>query len=100
MAQTFVNLKDNENDFRLCPRRFSDWTRLLRISAWVQRLIDNSQAKKGEKRLSPELSVLEMEHSEKRIISQAQLKCFGDEYDCLEKGKTVSLKNYLPLIQS
>ena len=26
MAQTFVNLKDNENDFRLCPRRFSDWT--------------------------------------------------------------------------
>jgi hypothetical protein len=91
---SYVTLSEN-NDFRLEPTRYSDWNRLVRISAWAHRFIDNCQVAKKERRLSLELSVQEIEQAEYKIIQTAQAECFSVEYQCLKKGKNVSSSSKL-----
>jgi len=92
---TFVAVNSVDSDFRLSPNRFSDITRLVRISAWVHRFIDNCQVEKSKRRLSPELSVQELECAENRLISAAQAESFTEEYRDLKNGKSVSTRSKL-----
>jgi len=96
VSQTFVTIDASVNeDFGLNPKRFSDLNRLVRVSAWVHRFIDNCQVTKEERRLAPELSVQELEQAENRIFIAAQSEGFSDDYKTLLKGIKVSVKSKL-----
>ncbi|XP_053406667.1 uncharacterized protein LOC123558187 [Mercenaria mercenaria] len=74
---------------RLNPTNYSDWNHLVRISAWINRFIDNCQMSKRDRRLSKELCLSEIDEAEKRLIRIAQIECFEQEYTCISKGKAI-----------
>ena len=76
----------NEAEDRLNPERFSDWTRLVRVKAWVNRFVRNCKLD-SESRIKTELQPEEIETSELQIIRKAQKESFHDEYKNLVSGK-------------
>ncbi|XP_067040969.1 uncharacterized protein [Acropora muricata] len=86
---TLIAATINESrDWRLNPQRFSSWTRLLRVHAWVSRFLDNCCLSKDQ-RITGELTTDEIRNAENQIIAQAQQQAFPDEYRMLAQGKNL-----------
>ena len=79
---------NESHDWRLNPQRFSSWTRLARVHAWVSRFLDNCCLSK-EQRITGELTADEIRNAENQIIAQAQQQAFPDEYRMLAQGKNL-----------
>ena len=71
---------------KLDPKRFSNWTRLKRMYAWVYRFLENCRAPK-KKRSLEELEVSEIQDAEILILQNAQKEFFSAEYTALSKKK-------------
>ena len=76
---------DALHDWRLNPQRFSSWTRLARVHAWVSRFLDNCCLSK-EQRITGELTTEEIRNAESQIIAQAQQQALPVEYRMLARG--------------
>ena len=74
--------------WRLHPSRYSNWTRLLRVRAWVHRFLNNC-GMPPEERGSGELSSQEISDAETDIIKEAQQEAFQEEYKALANFKSV-----------
>jgi hypothetical protein len=87
--------KATENDlttiaeWKLDPKRFSNWVRLVRLQARVRRVVHNLR-NPDEVQNSKELLPEEIRDSEEDIIRKAQKEAFPEEYDALTKGKPIS----------
>ncbi|XP_015769363.1 PREDICTED: uncharacterized protein LOC107347901 [Acropora digitifera] len=79
---------NESRDWRLNPQRFSSWTRLARVHAWVSRFLDNCCLSK-EQRITGELTIDEIRNAENEIIAQAQQQAFPDEHPMLAQAKNL-----------
>ena len=91
LDKNLINLNEL---FKLDPKRFSDWTRLKRMYAWVYRFLENCRAPK-EKRSLGELEVSEIQDAEILIVQNAQKEFFSAEYTALSKKKDISTNSKL-----
>lgn len=78
----------NSGGWRLDPKRYSSWTRLVRIHARVRRVLQN-MTKKGEKQTSKVLLPQEIREAEEEVVRRCQREVFHDEYKALVTGKPV-----------
>ena len=91
---TFVSCQEKRRDqrtteeWRLNPKRFSSWLRLVRLHARVRRVIDNMRNPKARQN-SKELLPQEIRDAEEDIIQRAQREVFSDEYGALVKKKPI-----------
>ena len=83
------NLSCDKTEWRLDPKRYSSWTRLLRVFSWVNRFINNCVEDK-EQRVKGGLTLNELNDAEKSIIKDMQRKEYAKEYLELQKGKNLS----------
>ena len=68
--------------WRLDPKRFSSWTRLVRVHARVRRVLHNLR-NRDDRKAGIELSPEEIKDAEEEIVSLAQREAFRDEYAAL-----------------
>ena len=47
--RTVISVHEDDQLWRLDPERFSSWTKLVRIQAWVRRFIDNCRSPNRER---------------------------------------------------
>jgi hypothetical protein len=78
----------------LNPKRFSKWLRLVRVRAWVNRVIHNMR-NPSDKIEGLDLSPEEILDSENQIIGFAQVESFTSEYMNLSSGKCLTGKSSL-----
>ena len=85
-------------EWRLDPKRFSSWTRLVRIqerkSARVRRMVYNMRSKDNRK-TGRELLPEEIKEVEEEIVRLAQREAFRDEYLALSAGEPIPSKSQL-----
>ena len=74
--------------WRLHPSRYSSWTRLLRVPAWVHQFLNNCGMQPDERR-SGKLSSQEISDAETDIIKEAQQEAFQEEYKALANFTSV-----------
>lgn len=86
----------NSADWRLDPKRYSSWNRLVRVHARVRRALQ-SMSKKGEKQTSKVLLPREIREAEEEVVRACQREVFHNEYKALVSGKPVPQKS--PLIK-
>ena len=79
-------LTDQAN--RLNPDKFSSWTRITRVTAWVARFIFNCKTA-FDTRLKGELGVDEIDDAQFGLIQKAQLEKFTEEYLSLANKKSI-----------
>ena len=77
---------NRDESWRLQPKRYSSWTRLTRVLAWIYRFVNNCflpihKRSKGE--LLPE----EIVDAEAELIKNAQREHFPDEYKAVAASK-------------
>ena len=84
-----MTTKFTEKNWCLEHTRFSSWTRLTRIHAWILRFVQNSELP-SQVRKEGELSPQEILESEGLIIKEAQKESFPEEYRALTSGKPIS----------
>jgi hypothetical protein len=82
-----------END-RLDPKRYSSWTHLVRVFAWVNRFLDNCQLPMQERKRNS-LLVQEIETAEHQIIKTTQIEYFNEDYRNLMKGRKLAAASKL-----
>ncbi|XP_060568260.1 uncharacterized protein LOC132726871 [Ruditapes philippinarum] len=82
--QSFISNVTTED--RLDPERFSDWLRLLRVTAWVKRFTDNCR-KTNDRNKSRVLTLKELQEVENMFIHKTQVKHYPEEYSCIVKGQ-------------
>ena len=70
----------------LDPKRFSSWTRLVRVHARVRRVLHNLRSR-DDRKAGMELSPEEIKDTEEEIVSLAQRESFREEYAALSLGK-------------
>ncbi|XP_067667338.1 uncharacterized protein [Haliotis asinina] len=80
--------------WRLDARRHSDWQKLLRITAWVCRFVNNSRSELSL-RISGELTYEELLDAEIYHISRAQREEFNKEVSALENRNQLSTSSKL-----
>ena len=71
---------------QLEPQRYSSWSKLTRVSAWVDRFLENSRwpaALRREGTIQPD----EVASAGMRIIKQAQQEVFKEEIRVVKTGK-------------
>lgn len=79
-----------EQDAVIPLSRFSSFTRLKRVTAWVRRFLDNCCMKDANKRASGPLSVSELREAETFWLAEAQSQSFSSELRALHKSQGVS----------
>ncbi|KRZ22065.1 hypothetical protein T4C_12693 [Trichinella pseudospiralis] len=79
------------------PERFSDLVRLLRVTAWCRRFIDNASIPVGLRRVKMRLSIEELSDAERLLIRQSQIQAFG-ESDAARPHPMKSLKEISPFL--
>ena len=84
----------NRAGWRLDPKRFSSWSRLVRVHARVRRALHN-MSKKGEKQTSKVLLPHEIREAEEEVVRLCQREAFQHEYKALVSGKPVPPKSSL-----
>ena len=77
-SQTLLTLQKDAS-WRLDPKRFSNWTKLKRLLAWIYRFISNCSLPK-EKRVTGELLPEEITEAEVQLIKHDQREHFPEEY--------------------
>ena len=77
--------------------KFSSFTKLIRINAWIHRFIANLKAKKLGKilNLSQTLSTKELEESELRLLARSQKRSFPDELQKFHSGDRLKASSSL-----
>jgi len=80
--------------WRLEPSRFSDWTTLVRRTAWVLRFVENCRLP-AEARCKASLTADEIDDAERLIIRKAQVLAFTNEYESVKKGKEIPASSKL-----
>ena len=78
-----------DEETRLNPTRYSTMSRLVRVTAWILRFIENCQHSSKESRSKGELTVEELSDSEYSIIKSMQKTAFHSEIDDIKKNKSV-----------
>ena len=80
--------------WRLEPKRFPSWKRLVRVHARVRRVLHNLRSR-DDRKAGIELSHEEIKDAEGEIVSLAQCEAFIDEYAALTLGKLISQESQL-----
>ena len=80
--------------WRLDPKRFSSWIRLLRVHARVRRVLLNMR-RRDNRNARMELLPEEIKDAEEEIVRLAQREGFCEEYTALRSGKPISKKSQL-----
>ena len=80
--------------WRLAPKCYSSWQRLIRVHAWVNRFIKNC-CEDEEHKLKGGLTLSELSDAEEQIIRVAQRESFSEEYLALQKGRKLSTSSKL-----
>jgi hypothetical protein len=75
-------------DDRLDPERYSDWNRLLRITAWVLRFVDNCRFHSSD-RMMGGIAPSELVEVENIYIKRAQMETYPEEYKALETQRAI-----------
>ena len=83
------NVSCDKTEWRLDPKRYSSWTRFLRVYSWVNRFISNC-VEDEKHRVKGGLTLNELNDVEKIIIKDMQRKEYAKEYLDLQKGKNLS----------
>ena len=102
VGQDSSNMLNSVN--RLDVERYSDWNRMVRIYAWVYRIIGNCKIQSKRFHGTGELQPEEIRGIEIRLIKSTQRECFQSEFDAIKSGREVSSKSKLvglkPLIDN
>ena len=93
-AEKKSDFEQEQNEWRLDPKRFSDWSRLTRLQARVRRALFNMRHK-GQRRTEKELTSEDPREAEMEVIRAAQSEVFGAEYSEIKKGRPISAKSQL-----
>ena len=83
---------DVDRNNRLDPKRYSSWTRLVRVTAWTKRFIKNCKSPSESRNMSCVLQSYELSDAQTFWLRKAQLESFPD------KGKDKSLLRFSPLV--
>ncbi|XP_053373983.1 uncharacterized protein LOC128546731 [Mercenaria mercenaria] len=73
-------------EWRLDPKRYSSWTKLVRVYAWVMRFVENCKRTKTA-RIEGQLGANEIHDAEVKLIIKAQRSHYKEEFTCLSKQK-------------
>ncbi|XP_068680564.1 uncharacterized protein [Montipora foliosa] len=71
--RTVISVHEDDQPWRLDPRRFSNWTKLIRVQAWAE----------------------EIEDAAIQVIKGAQRKGYPDEYSALQRLRELPKKSKL-----
>ena len=82
--RTMISVHEDDQLWRLDPKRYSRRTKLIRIQARVRFFIDNSRSSNREK---GELKEKEIEDAAIQVIKGAQRKAYPDEYLALRRQR-------------
>jgi len=77
----------------LQPERFSNWRRLIRVTAWTFRFINN--CKQDDKAIKGELTPEEVADAEIYLIKISQKQAFKEEYSALTRKKEIASNSKL-----
>ena len=80
--------------WRLNPKRFSSWCRLVNIHARVRRALHN-MSKRGPRQTSKALLPCEIREAEAEVVRSCQCEAFPGEYKALVTGKLIPTKGPL-----
>ena len=95
IARTCLSLEDKTPIIE--PGKFSDWRKLLRVTAWVRRFSFNSQKSQAERRSGP-LLPNELCEAETYWCQSVQREVFAEELAALKRGQNIpSTSKLLPL---
>ena len=89
---TVISVHEDDQLWRLDPKRYSSWKKLIRIQAWVRRFIDNCRSSNREK---GELKAEKIEDVAIQVIKGAQRKAYPDEYLALQRQREIAKKSKL-----
>ena len=84
--------KQRMEEWRLDPKRFSSWSRLIRVLARVRRVLFNMRSPRREKN-GVELDLEELREAEEELIAAAQGQAFAADHKVLKSGKPVDAKS-------
>ena len=87
-----------ENDSKLNWERFSRLNRLVRVTAWVFRFVDNCRAIQSQRSCGP-LNCDELADSESSLIASVQSRCFPEEIKAVRAGEIVNQRSSLISLQ-
>ena len=85
--------------WRLDPKRFSSWIRLLRVHARMRRVLLKMR-RRDNRNARMELLPEEIKDAEEEIVRLAQRQAFCEEYIALRSGKPISKKSQLIKLNS
>ncbi|XP_033116718.1 uncharacterized protein LOC117116731 [Anneissia japonica] len=83
-----------DDDWRLDPKRYSSWSRLIRIAAYVHRFITNCRSNKNY-RVYRRLEHKEIQYAELSIIRKAQQESFPSDIRNLKENGIVGSNSVL-----
>ena len=92
-----VRVIEVEEESKLNPNRYSSFARLVRVTAWVFRFIENC-SRGNDKRIT-DLTTEELSDSENSIIKSVQHNTFSSELKALHKDKAVSASSPIVTFQ-
>ena len=91
---TYVTAVELSGQFTVDPQRYSNWSRLKRVTAWINRFTNNWQKQKGDRK-SGELLTDETKIAEVQLIKWVQRTDFKEEWLALSQGKPIPLRSKL-----
>ena len=80
-----IQCDDKNMSWRLNPKRYSNWQKLIRVRSWENRFIHNCCVD-DEHKVKGGLTLSELGDAENQIIRDAQKEAFSEEYLALQKG--------------
>ncbi|XP_053402917.1 uncharacterized protein LOC128558105 [Mercenaria mercenaria] len=81
-----ADVQTYNKEWRLDPKRYSSWTKLVRVYAWVMRFVENCKRTKTA-RIEGQLGANEIHDAEVKLIIKAQRSHYKEEFTCLFKQK-------------
>jgi len=94
-ARSSVNIVTAESEWDL-PDRFSNWTRLIHVTAYIMRFITHIRARmKGESPMSDSLSDVELQSAELFWLHSVQMALFVNELRALKTNIALSKSSRL-----
>ena len=86
---TVISVHEDDQLWRLDPKRLSSWTKLIRIQAWVIRFTENCRSPNRER---GGLKAEEIEDAGIQVIRGAQRKAFPNENFALQRQRELRTK--------
>ena len=90
----YVTAVELSGQFTVDPQRYSNWSRLKRVTARINRFTNNCQKQKGDRK-SGELLTDETKNAEVQLIKWVQRTDFKEEWLALSQGKLISPRSKL-----